>query len=198
MQLPAVASQRWPLLHGVQVAPFFPQALSLCTWHWVPLQQPPAHEAAVHWQVAAAPVPTHCWPAPQAAWVPQPQAPLVRQRLETKESQLWQAVPPAPQVGKPAVVQVLPLAQQPAQPLVPSHTQAAPSQRRPAPQAAPVVPHTHAPAVQRLAFWASHAVQAPPSRPQSVGPGGVTQLWALQQPLAQESPSHTHWLPLQR
>jgi len=138
----------------------------------------------VHWQVAAAPLPTHCWPAPHEGPVPQPQLPSPRQTLETKASQPWQVVPPTPQEGKVWAVQALP-EQHPVQPLVPSHTQAVPSQRWPAPQGAPVLPQLQAPALQRFAFWASHTTQAPPSRPHSVGPGGVTQDWPLQHPSAQ-------------
>lgn len=108
-QVPAVAEQRsavGPQLR--QVAPPRPH------WLWVvgvtqvvPLQQPLAHELALHTQAPA----THAWPAAQAAPEPQRQAPLVQLSASVALHAVHTA-PEVPQAEKAGVMQ-MPLAQQP-------------------------------------------------------------------------------------
>jgi hypothetical protein len=144
--------------------------------HWLFEQHPVGHEAAVHWQVAAAPLPTHCWLAPHAAPVPQPHAPEGRQTFEVNVLHAEHELPPAPQFGNACAVHALP-EQQPAQPVVVLQTQAAPTQFWPV-EHAPLAPQAQAPLVQRSAV-AVHATQVAPPVPHAF----VFGVW--------------HWLPEQ-
>lgn len=70
--------------------------------------------------------------------------------------------------------------------------QAAWTQAWPAAQTTPVVPHWHTPSMQRSAFFASQAEQAPPAVPhRSSSPR--TQRSPSQQPEAQAPAVHRHW-----
>jgi hypothetical protein len=175
-QAPLAPHAHAPLVHrsaaapqATQVAPPVPQVLVVGAWHWLPEQQPDGHEVAVHWHVAVAPVPTHCWPAPHAAPVePQTQAPVVgSHRLDVVDEQVLHAFAAPRQVGNASgAVQLVALAQHPEQ-LVASHTHAPPEHRNPGPHAAPDVPQAQLPLLQRSALVVSHAVHALPFVPQS-------------------------------
>jgi hypothetical protein len=114
----------------------------------LPAQHPVAQEVAVHWQVADAPEPTHCWPAPHGAPVEPHAHPPVEgsQRFESIGLHDEQALPVARQVGHAmAGVHDVPLAQHPAAQLVASHTHPPPLQWSPALHAAPEAPQEQAP-----------------------------------------------------
>jgi hypothetical protein len=80
---------------------------------------------------------------------------------------------------------------------VESQTQTLPRQRCPPPQGA-FAPHLHWPPVQVSALLASQATQLAPLVPQLLVPDVLHRCDASQQPVAQEVPSQTHWLPRQR
>jgi hypothetical protein len=159
--LPPAPQEHEPLTHRSLSSPG--QTERENATHWLFEQQPLGHEAPVHWQVAEAPLPTHCWLAPQAAPVPQPQAPEAKQTFEVKVLHAEHELPPVPQLGNACAVQALP-AQQPAQPVVVLQTHAAPTHAWPA-EHAPLAPQAHAPLVQRSAV-ALHATQVAPPVPQ--------------------------------
>ena len=87
-------------------------------------------------------------------------------------------------------------AQHPVGQLAALHTQAPPTQRWPAPQAAEV-PHWQAPLVQLSAEAASHEVHAAPAMPHCEAVG-LTHWSPLQQPLRQLVASQMQAPPLQR
>jgi len=106
-----------------------------------------------------------------------------------------QLAPLVPQVAVDAALQT-PLAQQPPGHEVLLQTQLPPTQRVPAPHAAPE-PHIHAPSLLHLsARVALQAAQLAPGAPHVLSPS-VVQLLPLQQPLAQDRASHRHAPPTQ-
>jgi hypothetical protein len=149
-------------VHAAHAAPPVPHAAAVwaapCT-HTPALQQPVGQLVASHTHAP----PTHRWPAPQAALVPQRQAPAV-QRSPVVPHEVH-AAPAAPHAVAPVGVQTLP-AQQPLGQLVASHTHAPPMQRWPVPQAAPV-PHAQAPLRQLSDDGAPHAEHVAPPVPTS-------------------------------
>jgi hypothetical protein len=152
-------------------APPLPQAGSDGGLHVAPEQQPPGQLVALHpLQRPAAQV----WPAGQVS----------------------QALPPAPHdIGLSPATHV-PAAQQPPGHDVPSHTQVLARQRWPGAQAAPL-PQRQAPAAEQLSDRASHDAQVAPAFPQ-VETDRATHTEPWQQPLGQETASHTHSPPAQR
>ncbi len=92
---------------------------------------------------------------------------------------LMQALPPATQFPHPmppaphTVFRLpgwhTPLLQHPAHPEVVSHTHVPPEQRSPAAHAAPVAPHTQAPAALHVSAVSPQLVQAAPDTPQVAG-----------------------------
>lgn len=175
-----------------QVTPLRPQVLTLCVvTHDVPLQQP-VHVAGSQVQAPA----TQRRPVAQGALAPQPQVPLVRQ-LSDRASQVPQVPPFGPQaVVVLLVTQVVPWQQPPPQELeVQMH--APPWQRWPGAQLAPV-PQRHAPLPQLSLSCVSQPAHAAPAVPQEPVVVAVMHDSPLQQPVAQDVPSQTHWTPLQR
>jgi hypothetical protein len=135
----------------------------------VPKQQPPTHEAAVHWQVADVPLPTHTRPGPHAGEVPHLHVPVdVSQRLVVLEAQVPQVLPPLPQLVSfsfASATQLEPPAlQQPVQPTQPLQTP--PVQPWPDAaqllQAPPFLPH----ALALVGPLVTHAPFAPPLKSQ--------------------------------
>lgn len=189
-------------------------------WHRVPTAQsgfepqvhpPLVQESArsVGQAVQLAPPLPHCDAEPFVTQVPpaqQPEGQLVAlQPLHEPPAQVWppghgwHVAPPLPHWVLLCAVgarQVLPT-QQPVGQLVPSHTQAPPWQRCPAPHAGPV-PQRHCPPVQPSVSAASHATQVPPSPPHSRNVVPVRQMAPLQQPVGQVVASQTHAPPTQR
>jgi len=146
----------------------------------MPEQHPDGHDvpSQTHtpaWQRAPS---AHGGPFPQA------QAPIGVQRLAVAP-QRTQAAPATPQVAG-ARGRHTPPAQQPSTHAAASHTQAPPTQRWPAVQAAPA-PHTHTPlAVQVSDVTGSHGLQTLPAVPH-FAKLGVAQLLPSQQPVEQET-----------
>jgi hypothetical protein len=165
--------------------------------HWPAAQQPVGQLAALH---THAPL-THCWPAAQAAPVPQLQLPLV-QLSAVSASQAVQFRPAEPHCAAVGVVQVFPW-QHPLAQLVGSHTQVPPLQRWPAAQAGPL-PQVHAPA-EHMSEAPSQATQVSPPMPHwaLVGSwqvplkqqplGQLAALQPLQVPPAQVPPAPQAW-----
>lgn len=87
MQLSAFAP------HAPQAVPALPHIAALGTTHWLPLQQPVAHDVASHRQ---APL-TQCRPLPHAPPMPQRQPPSEQLSAEAG-SHAAQSAPPLPQV----------------------------------------------------------------------------------------------------
>jgi hypothetical protein len=107
--------------------------------------------------------------------------------------QLVHAVPPWPHCALVLVTHVLPL-QQPAHPELVSHVHVPFTQRRPAPQAAPLVPQEQTPLKQVSVFWRSHVPHAPlPATPHApvVWVATLTQTFPLQQPPGHDEALHT-------
>jgi hypothetical protein len=104
--------------------------------------------------------------------------------LQPPPAQVWQASPPAPQAASVSPGwQVLP-AQQPPGQLVPSQTQAPPTQRCPLAQGAPA-PQAQLPAAEQLsARTGSQGTQATPALPQA------SRVGALHAPAAQQPSAH--------
>lgn len=180
--------------HAAQLMPAAPHAVV----DWVPVstqvlpeQQPVEQLAAVHVQV---PLVQTC-PAAHAAPAPHRHAPPVQAFVFPVHAA--HAAPPVPQAAAVCAVPMMhaPALQQPVGQLVASHTQAPPTQRCPAPHAAPV-PQRHAPVVQRSPVR-PQLVHAAPAAPQAVALVGVQTLPA-QQPLGQLVASQTQAPPTQR
>ena len=171
-----------------QAPPPVPQAAGWFTWHTPPWQQPVGHDVASQTQ---APREQRC-PAEQAAPGPQWHAPPA-QLSAFVASHDAQAAPPAPQVLALGALQVVP-EQQPFGQEVASHTQAPPTQRWPAPHAAPG-PQWQPPPMQLSAFVASQAVHAPPAAPQVARLAGL-QVVPEQQPPGQLVASQPEQAPL--
>jgi hypothetical protein len=138
----------------------------------VAVQQPLGQELPLHWQVAAPPVPTHCWPATQAGPLPQLHTPLALHRLARVALQAphWPPLEPHCEVVCDANgTQVLP-EQQPLGQAEPLQLQVAeaplPVHDWPGTQAEPV-PHLQVPLVvsQVLEVVASQGAQRTPPAP---------------------------------
>jgi hypothetical protein len=105
-------------VHVEQAPPFFPQKLFDCGSHVLPLQQPFGHEAAVHAQLAPAPLPVHWSPALQVAPVPPQEQTPPTQELAVRVLHAKQVTPPLPHplaVSAPGAKQSPWESQQPAQ-----------------------------------------------------------------------------------
>ena len=74
-------------------------------WHVFPMQQPLGQEVPSQTQVP----PRHCWPAPQAAPVPQAHVPFVEQESAVTGSQLLHVPPRGPHSVSDTGVQVEPV-----------------------------------------------------------------------------------------
>jgi hypothetical protein len=150
-----------------------------------PKQQPPVHDCVVHWQVAAAPVPTQARPAGQGAPV-EPHTHLsldVSQRLvAVVAAQLTHAWPIAPQWVSPSAVQVAPTQQPLGQSVELQPEQRPPEQVPPAPQFWQVLP------------FEPHAVAVvPPARLHTP----LALVEKSQQPVAHDAGVHLHVPPTQ-
>jgi len=164
--------------HATQVAPSAPHVDNVRALQVDPVQQPFAQEVASQRHRP----PAQCWPAPQAAALPQRQDPDV-QLSALVALQTRQVAPPVPQLAVDGALQVVPV-QQPSGHEVVSQTQAPTAQRWPAPQAA-AVPQAQLPLVAQLsALFTSQATQAPPAVPHAAVPATL-QVAPEQQPLAQ-------------
>jgi hypothetical protein len=98
-------------LQAVQVLPAVPHdAVVTGVTHALPLQQPLGQLVALQTQAP----PTHCWPAPQAAFAPQRQVPAP-QPSALGAVQEAQAAPPTPQVAATDCLHTPPLQQPPGQ-----------------------------------------------------------------------------------
>jgi hypothetical protein len=104
--------------------------------------------------------------------------------------QSWQAPPPLPQLVSAVPGRQAPPAQQPFGHEVASHTHAPPTQRWPAPHAAPVAPQAHTPLARQRSAVMPHGEQLLPALPQLAIEAGWQLLFA-QHPLAHETASHT-------
>jgi hypothetical protein len=199
-QTQAPATHRWPLAHAApvpqaqtpldehrsavmphaaQVPPLLPQVAS--DWdRQVPDEQQPFAQLVLSQTQRPE---TQCWPTAHMAPPPQAQLPALEQASARMGSQLTQARPPPPQLGRDGRLQVVP-EQQPFGQLVPSHTQAPLEQRWPAAHAA-LAPQAHVPVGEQLsARTASQPTQLTAPLPQ-VAKEGVLQVAPEQQPFGQ-------------
>jgi len=131
--------------------------------------------------------------------VPQRQAPLAQLSDRPLVSHDTQTAPPMPQLDTtPGDTQVPPATQQPAQPLVVSHTHIVPLHRWPGKQDG-YAPHRHCPfAPQALDFCGSQLQQPAPAVPHDAGKLVAWQVVPLQQPAGQLAASQTQPPPLHR
>jgi hypothetical protein len=165
---------------GAHAAPPVPQLAALWlapVMHTPALQQPVGQLVASQTQ---APPEQRC-PAAHALFVPHLQAPVVQRSPVVP--QLVQAPPVIPHWVAVVGLTHAPPLQQPLAQLAALHTQAPPTQARPAPQAA-FVPHLQAPPTQVSAEVALQVVHAAPAVPQ-VASALAWQTPLRQQPLAQ-------------
>jgi hypothetical protein len=186
-QVPPAVQVSEPTPQLVQAPPPVPHAPGTPTLQIAPLQQPFAHEVALHTHAP----PTHCWPLAQAAPVPHLHAPP-EQRFARLGSQATHAPPPVPQALAWPMLQTLPL-QQPLAHEVGLHTHAPATHCWPATHAGPP-PQLQAPLVQPSASRMLQLKQAPPGVPQ-VEAESVMQLPLSQQPLGQLVRSQVHLPP---
>ncbi len=188
----APPEQASPAPHAAQAAPPAPHAAAEPPGRHALPEQQPVHELASQTHAPC----TQCWPAEQAAPVPQLQLPAASQRSAIAGSQARHCAPGAAHSLAPIAVHTLP-AQHPAGQVVASHTHAPSSHRCPVWHAAPP-PQLHVPSgAHRSALAASHALH--------VAPGGAhvpaASAWHVapsQQPLGHDVASHTHSPPTQR
>lgn len=181
-QPPFVQRSAAVVLHAMQALPFVPHVKAVGLAHTPNWQQPEGQLVASQTQAPD----THRWPAAQAAPAPHRQAPPTHESAPAP--QVVQLAPLVPQAIRLDVWHA-PLRQQPEGQLVASQTHWPPTQRWPAPHAAPA-PHRHAPAVQRSAP-APQLAQVAPLIPQAAMLG----LWQApfeQHPEGQLVASHTH------
>lgn len=150
-----------------------------------PEQQPDGHEAPSQTHTPA----MQRDPSAQGAPVPQAQVPAGVQRLAVMP-QRTQALPPMPQLPTARSRQTFPT-QQPSGHDVASQTQAPPTQRWPAVQAAPAPQTQTPPAVQLSATVELQGRQTLPAVPHLVK-DGVAQLLPSQHPVEQEVAPHPH------
>lgn len=185
-QMHAPSEQRWPdpqagplphahsplveqlsasaVSQGLQVSPAAAQAVADRVWQVLLLQQPLAHEIASQMQLPSA----QRWPAAQAAFAAQAQAPLAEQLSARSGSQPTQTRPPLPHAER-----------------VGGEVQVAPEQQPPA-QLTAVQPLQ----MPLLQCSGVHDWQAPPPVPHAVSLVPARQTPSRQQPL-HDSSSHT-------
>lgn len=181
-------------LHAAHICPAEPHAVADCAavaTQVLPEQQPVAQLAAVH---VHTPLVQTC-PAAHAGPVPQRHAPPVQAFVAPVQAA--HAAPPVPHAAGVCAAPCThtPALQHPVGQLAALQTQTPPTQRRPAPHAAPV-PQRHAPVVQRSPARPQLA-QAAPAAAQAVALVAVQTLPA-QQPLGQLVASQTQVPPTQR
>lgn len=180
--------------HAAQLMPAAPHAVADCEaaeTQVFPEQQPVEQLEGVQTQVPFA----QTCPAPHAAPAPHRHAPPVQAFVVPVQAE--QAAPPVPHAAAVCAVPTMhaPALQQPVGQLAALHTQAPPTQRNPAPHAAPV-PQRQAPEVQRSPA-SPQLEHAAPAAPQAVALVGVQTL-PTQHPLGQLVASQTHAPPTHR
>ncbi len=169
--------------HDWQVSPPVPQAGPVPgEVQTLPVQHPPAHDAASQTQVGVPVEVSHRCPAAQAAPAPHRHAPPGEQLLALVVSHTTHSLPSMPQLPIPEVLQVVP-EQQPALHEVELQTHAPLTQIWPVPHGA-LVPHLQAPPVHRSAAVVEQTVHAAPAVPHIVV-AGVSHCAPLQHPLGQ-------------
>jgi len=152
-------------LQLAQIAPPLPHAAAVPPgWH-VPVAdvQHPTHDVESQTHIP----PEHRCPAAQGDPVPQRQLPDASYVSASVELHAWHDAPAGAHAVRDVGVHVLPLEQHPLGHDVASQMHMPPEQRWPVPHAG-LVPHMHAPFVQRSAFVASHATHEAPPVPQPV------------------------------
>lgn len=176
--------------HPEHVVPTAPQAvtpIAAGATQALPLQQPVAHDAAVH--VHTPPVQT--WPAAHGAPAPQRHAPFSQRSADAAHTP--HALPPAPHWFVPCEVMHWLAEQQPPGQLEPSQTQVPPTQRWPAAQTLPL-PHAQAP-LRQVSARRSQLSQTRPPVAHAVVPGALTHMFPAQHPEPQLAALHTHAPP---
>jgi hypothetical protein len=187
--------QSCPDPQAVQAAPPVPQAVgSGDVLQTLPLQHPPAQDVASQVHVP----PTQCWPAAHGAPLPHAQLPAVHEsdRTASQATQEEPVAPPVPHCPRDCVWHCPPT-QQPPGHEVALQTQLPPEQSCPGAQA-DALPHLQAPPVHESDSCESQAMQDAPPVPQEPNPVAVVQVLPLQQPLAHDVGSQTHWPPRHR
>jgi hypothetical protein len=175
----------WPAPHGVHAAPMAPHAVVEEVLQAFPLQHPVGQEVASHVHAPA----TQCCPEAQGAPVPQAHAPFSHESALTG-SQGAQA-PPAGAHAAADVGVHPPFAQHPLAHEVTSHAQALGEQCWPGAHPA-LVPHSHAPPMQAVASFGSHATHVVPPIPH-VASEDAMHAFPAQHPFGHDAGLHTHW-----
>lgn len=160
--------------------------------HVFPAQHPFGQLVALHTQL----LPTHCWPAAQAAPVPHVHCPAAEQLLASAVGHATHAPPCVPHVAAVRALQVVP-EQQPAAQLAALQTQLPLTHCWPNAQADPL-PQPQVPAGAQLSVVnVGQLAQAKPGGAHAVG-DSVVQLDPAQHPPGQLFSSQTHCPPLHR
>jgi len=176
--LHALLAQVWGVGQLWQAVPAPPQAAAWSPgWQTSPAQHPVGQLAALQTHEP----PTHCWPAPQAAFAPHLQLPPA-QLSAVVVLQALQVAPAFPHCSAVGLVH-WPLLQQPLGQLVGSQMQAPPLHTWPGAQAGPA-PQVQAPAVQVSEAPTRHEAQTAPPIPH-LASLGTWQVPSKQHPLGQ-------------